>query len=96
MKTVRQRIVAMVALVAASVFAVAVGQAESSEEPTMPAEKKTGYAPVNGLKMYYEITGEGKPAVYIIFSEPERLLPAIAAFLDAPTPKAPLGTLRTG
>ena len=65
MKTVRQRVVAMVALVAASVFAVAVGQAESSEEPTKPAEKKTGYAPVNGLKMYYEITGEGKPAVYI-------------------------------
>ncbi len=27
--------------------------------------KKTGYAPVNGLKMYYEISGEGKPAVYI-------------------------------
>jgi pimeloyl-ACP methyl ester carboxylesterase len=28
-------------------------------------EKKTGYAAVNGLKMYYEIGGEGKPAVYI-------------------------------
>ena len=28
-------------------------------------EKKSGYAPVNGLKMYYEIEGSGKPLVYI-------------------------------
>lgn len=28
-------------------------------------EKKSGYAPVNGLKMYYEIEGTGKPLVYI-------------------------------
>ncbi len=26
---------------------------------------KTGYAPVNGLKMYYEIYGEGKPVVLL-------------------------------
>jgi pimeloyl-ACP methyl ester carboxylesterase len=25
----------------------------------------TGYAPVNGLKMYYEIEGTGEPLVYI-------------------------------
>jgi pimeloyl-ACP methyl ester carboxylesterase len=25
----------------------------------------TGYAPVNGLQMYYEIYGEGKPLVLI-------------------------------
>jgi pimeloyl-ACP methyl ester carboxylesterase len=55
----------MLALAAASVFAVAVVQAESSAEPKKRGEKKTGYAPVNGLKMYYEISGEGKPAVYI-------------------------------
>ncbi len=65
MSTTRQRVVAMFALVAASIFAVAVEQAESSAQPTKPAEKKTGYAPVNGLKMYYEISGSGKPAVYI-------------------------------
>ena len=65
MSTMQQRVLAMLALAAASVFAVAVEQAESSAQPTKPAEKKTGYAPVNGLKMYYEITGEGKPAVYI-------------------------------
>ncbi len=28
-------------------------------------EKKTGYAPVNGLKMYYEIEGTGDPLVFI-------------------------------
>jgi pimeloyl-ACP methyl ester carboxylesterase len=28
-------------------------------------EKKNGYAPVNGLKMYYEIEGVGDPLVYI-------------------------------
>ena len=28
-------------------------------------EKKRGYAPVNGLSMYYEVQGTGKPLVYI-------------------------------
>ena len=27
--------------------------------------KETGYAPVNSLNMYYEITGEGEPLIYI-------------------------------
>ena len=65
MRTMQQRVLAMLALAAASVFAVAVAHAESSAQSTKPAERKSGYAPVNGLKMYYEITGEGKPAVYI-------------------------------
>jgi pimeloyl-ACP methyl ester carboxylesterase len=65
MSAVQQRVLAILALVAASVFAVAAEPATSSAKPTKPAEKKTGYAAVNGLKMYYEITGEGKPAVYI-------------------------------
>jgi pimeloyl-ACP methyl ester carboxylesterase len=51
--------------VAACIFAVANQQQQASAQPKKPADKKTGYAPVNGLKMYYEITGEGKPAVYI-------------------------------
>jgi pimeloyl-ACP methyl ester carboxylesterase len=33
---------------------------------------------------------------FVLFSEPARLLPTIAAFLDAPTPRVPLGTLKTG
>jgi hypothetical protein len=48
----QQRVLAMLALAAASVFAAAVEQAESSAQPTKPAKKTTGYAPVNGLKMY--------------------------------------------
>src|SRR5437868_2513517 len=27
--------------------------------------KETGYAPVNGLNMYYEISGSGEPLIYI-------------------------------
>ncbi len=64
MSTMRQRIVVMLALAAASFFAVAIEHADSAE-PTKPAEKQTGYAPIHGLKMYYEIAGEGKPAVFI-------------------------------
>jgi pimeloyl-ACP methyl ester carboxylesterase len=64
-RTKHQRVLAVLTVTAASVFAAAVEQAESSTPPTKPVERKTGYVPVNGLKMYYEITGEGKPAVYI-------------------------------
>jgi pimeloyl-ACP methyl ester carboxylesterase len=65
MSTIQQLVFAMPVLVAAAACAVAVEQAPSSAQPKEPAEKKTGYAPVNGLKMYYEVTGEGKPAVLI-------------------------------
>ena len=37
---------------------------ETAKEITTPASQ-TGYAPINGLKMYYEIHGEGKPLVLI-------------------------------
>ena len=60
MKTV----LALLATIAASVFAVVAHSADKPAQSSQ-AEKKTGYAPVNGLKMYYEISGEGKPAVYI-------------------------------
>jgi len=35
----------------------------STDENTKPSEN--GYADVNGLKMYYEVYGEGKPIVLI-------------------------------
>src|SRR5215472_3325322 len=60
MKTV----LALLATIAASVFAVVAHSADKPAQSSQ-AEKKTGYAPVNGLRMYYEISGEGKPAVYI-------------------------------
>ncbi len=61
----QHRVLGMLALAAASAFAVAAERAASSGQATKPAEKTTGYAPVNGLRMYYEITGKGQPAVYI-------------------------------
>src|SRR5262249_12744921 len=33
---------------------------------------------------------------FVLISEPEKLLPTVAAFLDAPTPKVPIGTPKTG
>jgi alpha-beta hydrolase superfamily lysophospholipase len=33
---------------------------------------------------------------FVHFSEPEKLSPTIAAFLDAAAPKVPLGTAQTG
>src|SRR5579871_6079284 len=56
----QRRLMPILTLVVASVFA----PADASEQSKL-AVKKTGYAPVNGLKMYYQITGEGKPAVFI-------------------------------
>jgi hypothetical protein len=52
MSSMQQRALTAVALAAGSVFAVAVAQAQSPAQPTNPAEKKTGYAPVNGLKRF--------------------------------------------
>ncbi len=37
----------------------------TNDTQTGPVEKKHGYAPVNGLDMYYEIQGTGDPLVYI-------------------------------
>ncbi|HEX9510037.1 MAG TPA: alpha/beta hydrolase [Puia sp.] len=36
-----------------------------NETSLAPVKKTSGYAPVNGLHMYYEIQGTGKPLVYI-------------------------------
>jgi pimeloyl-ACP methyl ester carboxylesterase len=65
MNASQRRLLAMLALAMAAAWAAAMGQVEPSARQTTPAGKKTGYAPVNGLKMYYEIAGEGKPAVFI-------------------------------
>ena len=36
---------------------------QSYSQPAKPL--KSGYAPVNGLKIYYEVYGEGKPLVLL-------------------------------
>src|SRR5579863_6918047 len=52
--------------VAASVLAVAgPPQEEAARSAKEPVQKQTGYATINGLRMYYEITGVGQPGVYI-------------------------------
>ena len=36
-----------------------------SNQPATPKPAKTGYAPVNGLNMYYEIFGQGQPLILL-------------------------------
>jgi pimeloyl-ACP methyl ester carboxylesterase len=65
MGTIQRLALAALAMTVTFAFAVAAEPPVKSEPSSGPVEKKAGYAPVNGLKMYYEISGEGKPAVYI-------------------------------
>ncbi len=51
---------------------------------TTPA--KTGYAPVDGLNMYYEV--QGSPSREGLVQRAEWLLSMITEFLDAPMPEA--------
>jgi pimeloyl-ACP methyl ester carboxylesterase len=50
-------------LIAGTILALSI-LAAAAESPTMTASK-TGYAPVNGLNLYYEIHGTGKPLVLL-------------------------------
>jgi hypothetical protein len=50
MSATQQRVLAMLAVAAASVFLVALQQAKSSAQPAKPAEKTTGYAPVKASR----------------------------------------------
>src|SRR5262249_45854826 len=59
-----------IALIATFVASVPAGADEPPKKPGQPKpdgtlEKKHGYADVNGLKMYYEIHGTGKPLVVL-------------------------------
>ena len=65
MKTINKLMLAVFVMLVASVFAVTAEPRDKSGEPKTDGttEKKQGYAAVNGLKMYYEIHGTGKPLV---------------------------------
>jgi len=67
MKTINKRVLALFAMLVASVFAVAAEPPDKSGKPKTgrTTEKKQSYASVNGLKMYYEIHGTGKPLVVL-------------------------------
>lgn len=41
------------------------GHAQTSKDHLMNTPKASGYASVNGLKLYYEVFGEGKPIVLL-------------------------------
>src|SRR5262249_43941744 len=58
MRSKRGQIVAI-----ATGIAMAASAAALAEPNTAPA--KTGYAPVNGLKLYYEIYGTGEPLILL-------------------------------
>jgi pimeloyl-ACP methyl ester carboxylesterase len=50
---------------ASTVASMLAASSLASAQPGASAPVKTGYAPVNGLKMYYEIHGTGEPLVLI-------------------------------
>ena len=33
--------------------------------PTLPKPERSGYAPVNGIKVWYAVFGQGKPVVFL-------------------------------
>jgi pimeloyl-ACP methyl ester carboxylesterase len=54
------------ALSAAAAFTLATPAiAQTNEGIAMPTPSKSGYAPVNGVEVYYEIHGEGEPLVLL-------------------------------
>jgi Alpha/beta hydrolase family len=67
MKTINMLVLAVFATLLASALAVATEHRDDSGKPKTggTTEKKQGYAAVNGLKLYYEIHGTGKPLVVL-------------------------------
>lgn len=63
--SVVHRLLAMTVLIAVAMIAVAQEESAPSVQATASVQKQAGYAPVNGLRMYYEISGDGPPAVFI-------------------------------
>jgi pimeloyl-ACP methyl ester carboxylesterase len=58
-RTVRGTLVAKMMLVSVLAFSQATGASQGG------GPVKSGYAPVNGLKMYYEIHGSGEPLILL-------------------------------
>jgi pimeloyl-ACP methyl ester carboxylesterase len=67
MTIINTLVLAVFTTLTASILAVAADQGNKSDEPKTggATEKTQGYAAVNGLKMYYEIHGAGKPLVVL-------------------------------
>src|SRR5918994_3591261 len=70
MKMRRRTFVAMAAAAGTALVAPIRGFAQAEATPATPMTEtgttpQTGYAPVNGLQMYYEIHGRGEPLVLV-------------------------------
>ncbi len=64
----RRTFVALAAAAGTSLVAPARGFAQAETTPATPptaTTPRTGYAPVHGLQMYYEIHGSGEPLVLL-------------------------------
>src|SRR3569833_4345324 len=59
------RSAAALSLLAALPKPALAAQTQTEETTTMTTRPKSGYAPVNGIELYYEIHGEGKPLVLL-------------------------------
>ncbi|MGA8203543.1 MAG: alpha/beta hydrolase [Woeseiaceae bacterium] len=55
----------VLAATVAALMAATTAIARTDQEKTVLAPSKSGYAPVNGVEIYYEIYGEGKPLVLL-------------------------------
>jgi len=60
----RLAIVAM-ALLAASAWAQQPRWRDLPPTPTLPKAERSGYAPVNGIKLWYAVFGRGEPVVFL-------------------------------
>src|SRR3569833_4743455 len=59
------RSAAALSLLAALPKPALAAQTQTEETTTMTTRPKSGYAPVNGIELYYEIHGEGQPLVLL-------------------------------
>src|ERR1044072_8358654 len=60
-KTVRNNILKLVPVLLLSLA----GTLVSASGVPVNAESKTGYAPIHGMQLYYEIHGQGKPMILL-------------------------------
>lgn len=64
--TLHMKLQAIPSIAIATLLVLTIVTVQSQPKPAITAvAKTTGYAPVNGLKMYYEVYGEGQPLLLI-------------------------------
>lgn len=56
---------AIVLIMAGNMFTTVAQTSNTKAKPSSPSVSKSGYAPVNGLQLYYEIHGKGEPLILL-------------------------------